>query len=94
MPTAQKQPSVKNELWTAYQADPVVRLAIQKALERIDLYRYWLDTASWEGYYLPDAKGRFIRVFITILPESAPFFELPIPKKNKMMSGQLLLGFD
>jgi hypothetical protein len=82
MPTAQKPPIGKNELWTAYQADPVVRVAIQQELEKIELYRYWLETASWEGYYLPDAKGRLIKIFLHFLPETAILFGLPAPKKG------------
>jgi hypothetical protein len=97
MQTAQKPPTGKNELWTAYQADPVVRVAIQQELEKIELYRYWLETASKEGYYLPDAKGRLIIVFLHFLPETAILFGLQQPKSGAKASlpttTQLSLSF-
>jgi hypothetical protein len=80
MSTVQKPPIGKNELWVAYQADPVAHAAIVQDLKNANLFRHWLSTASKEGHDLKNAKAVLRDIFMKHLPETAKLFGLVIPK--------------
>ncbi|RYC69840.1 hypothetical protein [Spirosoma sordidisoli] len=72
----------KNPLWTAYQdAGSLVRDEIILELKRQGLFRYWLVTASKEGYDLKKkVKAPMRDIFIRLMPETATLFGLPVPR--------------
>ncbi|WP_077919766.1 hypothetical protein [Spirosoma sp. 209] len=82
MRTVNKVIPGKNALWVAYrEAAPLVRDEIVLELKKIELFRYWQETASKEGYDLrKKVKAPLRDIFLRLMPETAPLFGLPAPR--------------
>jgi hypothetical protein len=72
----------KNQLWALWKnADRLIYTEVRLELEKAGIYRYWKDTASKENYDLSNAKGKLIQIFKQVMPDTAPLFGLPAPKR-------------
>lgn len=79
---AQKSTIGKNKLWFAFQdADQLVKDEILLKLKKVGLNRHWYTTACKEKHNLLRAEPELRTIFLELLPETAPLFGLPAPKK-------------